>query len=255
MKVSLPTIFANPREAIARGRATATEGMQPLSPRDRIAAQKLQQAQEAARNLRTATDQSRDAEKARAAAKVKELRARLQMLKLAFANDPKKLAAIATQIARELAAAVQSYRAAGGAASDVSTGAAQTAAAPIASTGDQPGKPEDPSQPVASEAAAITTDPEEAGEAGEKREDAEKARAAERIEFQMTDKRGRHTIGPDRDAELVQDARALARELKALLRRKHAMDRNDPDIQSAERSLNAVDQTIGALPMAEAAVS
>jgi hypothetical protein len=54
------------------------------------------------------------AQQAQAAAKIAQLKARLNMLKLLYANDSGKLAAAAVQIARELARAVDNHVRAGG---------------------------------------------------------------------------------------------------------------------------------------------
>jgi len=113
MKISLAPFAAFAPVAQPRVGATGTAAA-PLSKAEEIAARKLQEAKSAVATLATIKTKTSDDERARAAQKVKELKARLQALKMIYASDPKKLAKAAAQIARELAAAVKSYTSAGG---------------------------------------------------------------------------------------------------------------------------------------------
>ncbi|WP_294252637.1 hypothetical protein [uncultured Sphingomonas sp.] len=253
MKLSLAPFAALAPAARPRSTGANAATTAPLSKKDEMAARKLEEAKQAVQTLATIKTKTKDDQKARAAQKVQELKARLQALKMIYAGDPKKLARAAAQIARELAAAVKSYTSAGGStvelagadSGDASAGAASPAAeakpdapaaganeaTPAAETAEKDKAP-DEADPTKPDAAALGTNKA----ADEKRAaDAARARA---------------------DDDFKNEARALARELKAALRRKDHKHRDeDPrdgsDKQSAEQALASVEQAIGALPMAD----
>ncbi|MBB5708796.1 hypothetical protein [Sphingomonas xinjiangensis] len=225
----------------------ASEPATPLSKKEEIAARKLQEAKNAVATLAAVKNQSRDAQKAVAAKKVKDLRARLQALKLIFAHDPKKLARVAAQIARELAGAVKAYVGAGGAAAELGGSDAgadsSSATVPAGAKGAEGEALEMGSPPVSADRSQADKADDEPnthapglGSTGNGKRDTDQAR-------------GRA------DAEFAADARALARELKAALRRREGNPRDEDDRRSAKEALASVDQAMGALPMVNVEVA
>jgi hypothetical protein len=90
----------------------------PVSAADALATGqadgKAQAAGEALATLEAMRRSGTDGGKARADAKIAELKTRLHLLKLLYAADAGKLAQAVVQIARELAEAVQDYVGSGG---------------------------------------------------------------------------------------------------------------------------------------------
>ncbi len=87
--MKLPTLsFA----ALAAVQPRTTGPASAVSKKDEMAARKLDEAKQAVQTLATIKTKTSDDQKARAAQKVKELKARLQALKMIYAGDPKKLA-------------------------------------------------------------------------------------------------------------------------------------------------------------------
>lgn len=246
------TVPAQPRTS---GAATA-----PLSKKDEMAARKLEEAKQAVQTLATIKTKTKDDQKARAAQKVQELKARLQALKMIYASDPKKLARAAAQIARELAAAVKSYTSAGG--STVELGGAEAADASASATAPAGETKADGAD--AGAGAGEATPAAEAAEAAEKDKAAAEGGAAKPKATALgtnkaaDEKRAADAARAKADDDFKNEARALARELKAALRRKDHKHRDeDPrdggDKQSAEQALASVEQAVGALPMADVA--
>jgi hypothetical protein len=220
-----------------------------------MAARKLQQAKDAVATLKTIKTKTGDDQKARAAQKVQELKARLQALKMIYAGDPKKLARAAAQIARELAAAVKSYTSAGGSTAELAGAdggdASASAAAPASeANADAPAAGAGEATP-----AAGTAEKDKAAAEGE----ASKPEATGLGTKKAADeKRATDAARAKADDDFKNEARALARELKAALRRKdhkhrHDTPRDDSERQSGEQALAAVEQEVGALPMADVA--
>lgn len=220
-----------------------------------MAARKLQQAKDAVATLKTIKTKSSDDQKARAAQKVKELKARLQALKMIHAGDPKKLARAAAQIAREFAAAVKSYTSAGGGTAELAgaeAGDASAGGAPPAGEAKAEG-----AAPGAGDAtpADETAEKDEAPAEGEASKPGAATSPATR---QADEKRAADAARAKADDDFKNEARALARELKAALRRKDHKHRDedprdDIDKRSAEQALASVEQAVGALPMADVA--
>lgn len=243
------TVPAQPRTS---GAATA-----PLSKKDEMAARKLEEAKQAVQTLATIKTKTKDDQKARAAQKVQELKARLQALKMIYASDPKKLARAAAQIARELAAAVKSYTSAGGSTGDL--GGAEAADASASATA-----PAGETKADGADAGAGAGEATPAAEAAEKDKAAAEGGAAKPKATALgtnkaaDEKRAADAARAKADDDFKNEARALARELKAALRRKDHKHRDeDPrdggDKQSAEQALASVEQAVGALPMADVA--
>jgi len=224
--------FILPKPAQPRAAPAAAA---PLSKKDEMAARKLQEAKDAVATLAAVRTKTSDDQKARAAQKVKELKARLQALKMIYAGDPRKLARAAAQIARELAGAVKSYVGAGGSAAELGSDAAgdgsnaPQASAPVDDS-NVAAPPADADAKLEAKAATDT--------ASLVKPEAEKSPA----------ERARNKA----DEDFRNDVRDLARALKAALRRKDPRHRDEDDQRSGEQALAAVDQAVGALPIAEA---
>ena len=238
--------------------AGKTDGAETPAKSDREA-RKLQAAKDAVAALKAMPRDNREAEKARAAEKVKELKARLQALKMIYAGDPKKLARIAAQMARELAAAVKSYVDAGGSADAAgAAGGSDVGAGAGASANAQPGAAKDAAGATgAAQAEGATGATATAATGGADAKDAD----AKEADAKNTDAKGEHAatggaqattlkLREDPDAEFKREASTLARELKAALRRRDPRDRDEHDHRSAEAALGSVDQAVGALPLA-----
>lgn len=234
--------------------ATGTTGGADAPAKSDREARKLQAAKDAVAALKAMPRDNREAEKARAAEKVKELKARLQALKMIYASDPKKLARIAAQMARELAAAVKSYVDAGGGAdalgaaggSDVGANAAPQANAQPGAA--QPGNEaaQAGGEAAQAEASAPGAAAPEAGKTGDAGADRAETKGAQAPTLKLRE---------DPDAEFKREASTLARELKAALRRRDPRGRDEHDMRSAESALGSVDQAVGALPLAAMTVA
>ncbi|WP_313535660.1 hypothetical protein [Sphingomonas sp.] len=255
--MKLPAVSFSALASLAPPRSTATGATANAVPsrQEEMAARKLQQAKDAVATLKTIKSKTSDDQRAREAQKVQELKARLQALKMIYAGDPKKLARAAAQIARELAAAVKSYTSAGGSTAELAGADSEDASASAAT----------PAGEAKADAPAAG-----GGEATPQAETAEKDKAAAEGEAAKPggtalgtnkaadEKRAADTARAKADDNFKNEARALARELKAALRRKYHKHRDDDprdggDLQSSEQALAAVEQAVGALPMAEVA--
>ena len=91
---------------------------------------KLEEARNALRSLSKPPNKAAEDRKAMARQKIEQLKARIRMLQMSAAMDPKGVAKLAAQLARELGAAVKAYASAGGSTADL--GAIPTAATPSA---------------------------------------------------------------------------------------------------------------------------
>lgn len=98
-----------------------------LAQRDKA---KLEEARNALRSLSKPPNQAAEDRKAMARQKIEQLKARIRMLQMSAAMDPKGVAKLVAQLARELGAAVKAYASAGGSTADL--GAIPTAATPSA---------------------------------------------------------------------------------------------------------------------------
>ncbi len=243
MKLSLAPFAAFAPVAQPRGAGTATPATAPLSRKDEIAARKLEEAKQAVATLAAVKTKSSDAQKARAAQKVKELKARLQALKMLYAGDPKKLARAAAQIARELAGAVKSYTSAGGSAIELGGADAGDASA----GGPAPAEADGAAGAPAAAGTEVPPKGAATSETGEEKPagTTPTATPAENGKSAATQAREKA------DEEFAREARDLARTLKAALRRKDPKHRDEDDRRSAEQALATVDQTLGALPIAD----
>ncbi len=255
MKLSAVSFSALASMAPPRSTATGAPTGAPTdaapSRQEEMAARKLQQAKDAVATLKTIKTTTSDDQKARAAQKVKELKARLQALKMIYAGDPKKLARLAAQIARELAAAVRSYTSAGGGAGDLGGADASEGAAGGTAAGEAP---TDAGEPDAAKSAA----PEAAApEPAQPDADADESKAEVPGTRPSTgDQRATGTARDKADEDFKNEARDLARALKAALRRKHAKHQDDDgDQRSGALALASVDQALGALPMSDVGVA
>jgi hypothetical protein len=203
---------------------------------------KAQAASEALATLDAVRRSGSDGGKARAVARIAELKTRLHLLKLLYAADAEKLAQAAAQIARELAEVVQAYVGAGGTAFAVQgTDVTIVGGANLTPT---PAPAED-----------VPQDP--AGVTGSADRSDGKATPAAGIETKPRNEAGRHDApaqpddGVD-DAAFANEARALANELRAILRRAERQHGTD-DHDTARGSLNDIDRAMAAMTQMPAA--
>ena len=180
-----------------------------------------------------------DGGKARAAARIAELKTRLHLLKLLYAADAEKLAQAAVQIARELAEAVQDYVGAGGTAfamqgTDVTiVGGANLTPTPA------PAEDVPVQDPAGAGRSDATATPAAGSEANTRSEAGRRDAAA-------------HPDDGAEDVAFANAARALANELRAILRhaeRQHGADDHD----AARGRLNDIDRAMAAMTQMPAA--
>lgn len=201
---------------------------------DRLAAQaeaKVRDARTAMEALQHRRTKASDERKAAAKQKIEQLKARLQMLQSMAAADPKGAARLATQLARELKAAVKEYSGGGaggfgsiGGGADTAVQAPTSEAAPAAGAS----APIEGAGPPAAPAPASGSDTE--GETSEEGKDGEEAGKSANPYQQAIDQQqaraaefNRRTAEAQADQEFIGEARKLAAQIKALVR--NATDR------------------------------
>jgi hypothetical protein len=194
-------------------------------PVQRADAHKVSAASETLRAVK------RDAEIARAHAsqKLQDLKAQLHLVDMMHTGDPARHGQAVSQIARELAASVQGFISVGGTPIDLSA----IDIDPIKDTAPPNAvSPTDPAVLVAAAALATTR--------GDVQYAATVQAAAAQRHAEAVDLTGAVTkvsnvtsvavtVGEDPDAAFARDARALARDLKASVRRRHEQDGDDGD--------------------------
>lgn len=191
------------------------------------------------------------AEQAQAAAKIAQLKARLNMLKLLYASDSGKLAAAAVQIARELARAVDDYVRAGGSGLSLGGSLATDPAAPFeagpADTGAAAPAPATAAAAAPAAQAAAAARHDATGDTGK----------GDTAAATGTGQTPAHTAlpglgGPNDPATVVADVHQLVRMLRDILReaerRHHA-----PDREQATSDLDQADAEIARVPTGYAA--
>jgi len=162
-----------------------------------------------------------------ASQKLQDLEAQLHLIKMMHTGDPARHGQAVTQIARELAASVQEFMSVGGTPIDLSAidiDPIKDTAAPNAVS------PTDPAVLVAAAALAITRGDVQYAAAiqaatAQRETDAVDLTSAVTKVSEVTSVAV--TVGEDPDAAFARDARALARDLKASVRRRHEEDGDD----------------------------
>lgn len=201
-------------------------------PVQRPDAHKVSAASETLETLRAV---KRDAEIARAHAsqKLQDLKAQLHLVEMMHTGDPARHGQAVTQIARELAASVQEFISVGGTPIDLSAididpikDTAPSTVPPNAVS------PTDPAVLVAAAALATTRGDVQHAAAVQA---ATAQRETEAVDLTSAVTKVSEvtsvavTVGEDPDAAFARDARALARDLKASVRRRHEQDGDDGD--------------------------
>ena len=201
-------------------------------PVQRPDAHKVSAASETLETLRAV---KRDAEIARAHAsqKLQDLKAQLHLVEMMHTGDPARNGQAVTQIARELAASVQEFISVGGTPIDLSAididpikDTAPSTVPPNAVS------PTDPAVLVAAAALAATRGDVQHAAAvqaatAQHETDAVDLTSAVTKVSEVTSVAV--TVGEDPDAAFARDARALASDLKASVRRRHEQDGDDGD--------------------------
>lgn len=204
----------------------------------------------ASETLETLRAVKRDAEIARAHAsqKLQDLKAQLHLVEMMHTGDPARHGQAVAQIARELAASVQAFISVGGTPIDLSAidiDPVKDTAPPKAVS------PTDPAVLVAAAAVAATrsdvqhTAVIQAATAQRDTEAADLTSAVTRVSDVTS---VAVTVGEDPDAAFARDARALARDLKASVRRRHEQDGDDGDAAAdhVDRALASPSNTTAA---------
>lgn len=224
--------------------------MTPFKASDEAREERLAAAAEAkARDAKAALEalsqrrsQASEERKAAARKKIEQLKARLEMLQSMAAVDPKGTARLAAQLARELGAAVKEYAAAGG---STSGAPAPAAPAPAPAEGQAEaqaptpvdGQAQGPTETGEREPASGGEDDGKAGNPYQKAIDEAQARAAD------LSRRGAEAKA---DMEFLGDAKRMAAQIKALIRK--AADAQ-PDDRDALQPSEAQDARAAAAAM------
>jgi len=246
-----PAVFADPQQF----GVTPVASVQPASMDDGIAdpgiadpnsidpqqphpahppaAHKVSGASETLETLRAA---KRDADIARAHAsqKLQDLKAQLHLVEMLHTGDPARHVRAVTQIARELAASVQEFISVGGTPIDLSA----INVDPIKDTNPPSTvSPTDPAVLVAAAAVATASrgnvQHAAAAQAATAQREAEAVDLTSAVTKVSTVTSVAVTVGEDPDAAFARDARALARDVKASVRRLHEQD-DDGDAAADE---------------------
>lgn len=207
----------------------------------------------AAETLETLRAVKRDADAARAhaAQKLQDLKAQLHLVEVLHAGEPGRHIQAVTQIARELAVSVQEFISVGGTPFDL--GAINID--PIRDT--NPPTTVNPTDPaVLVVAAAVAAAPRgdvqqaAAAQAAIAQHEAEAADLSSAVTKVSTVTSVAVTVGEDPDAAFARDARMLARDLKASVRRRSEQDSDDGDAAADEvdRVLASATDAPAALP-------
>lgn len=230
------------------------------SARDPLHAQRdarLKEAKAAVETLRQQSSSAADQRKAAAKKKVDDLKARIQALKMSMPSDPRALARMVAQLARELGAAVKAYGGNGGSMTDLASGASAdtpVADGPTSPSSAQPGPEAEPradgvtaeeagdgesgdADPSGAETRATPTDPYRKAVEAQQSQAADQARKAE---------------GVKADSEFVTTVKGLISDLKAMAKKaeadaKRSGDKgSDADAGAAGAALEATDNQVDA---------
>lgn len=234
---------------------------------------KLRDARSAVETLKqrnsAAADEARDRRKAAAKQKIDQIKARIRMMQMNGAADPKVLA----QLARELKAAVRMY---GGSGGGVTAGAGPDASAQATGEGaapsDVPGvENAQADSPVSTEETFASTAPEtsdaptdgeaktaeaETNSASETGRDNPYRRMADEAQSRLAEQ-SRRSAGEQADRDFLSDVRNLARQIKAMVARAEAQAASHPDqaadvretgraAAEAEQAVESVGRELGA---------
>lgn len=163
--------------------------------------------------------------KAQAAERVARIKEQLKMLRQMAGMDPKMIARVAAQLAKELAAAVKAYKAAGGTDADVSAA---------------PATPTTPPASEASEPAPVEINMADTAKA---------AQTYEKTQSQPPDPDGK-SADKEQDRAFLKDAGEILEELKgwvktqrARLKKSHLPDMMNPDLKDIRAAEKAFAET------------
>lgn len=224
-------------------------------------ADKVRDALTALQSLQTRTASAQEEKKAAARQKVEQLKARIQSLRMTMVGDPKSLAKMAAQLARELSAAVKAYAAAGGSTAGMSAPSAPATAAPTAEAA-----PADAGPPMRDPGGAApdtgdgTGETEASGDTNAKTDPYREVLERQQAEAAEP---SRKNADREADGKFAADVKALVNDLKAILRRadEEARRRGDqtesPDQKAATEALNDIQDALSEMapPMTGVAVS
>jgi hypothetical protein len=191
------------------------------------------------------TDQRAQAN-AMARQKVEMLKQRLKMLQMSSVGNPAGVARQVAQIAKELAAAVKSYVAAGGSAADVGTASSSntdTPSADAAQTGDAtaqaaPADAEKTSDDSSNDSRAADDKTGETKNPYDKAIDAMNAQAA---------KNGKAAAEKQEDADFLTGVKAVKQKLKELLAHAKASLGQSNDADEADTAMKALEKELANL--------
>jgi hypothetical protein len=232
------------------------------------AKQKLEAQKQALQQLKQLPKTLSDNAKANAQDRVSRLKKMIQQLRMMCAGNPKQMAKMVAQLAKELQAAVKEYVRAGGSQADVGSDTAAPAAddgssgetSDAAKSGDQADTADATAEAATAESEAKA---DEAGKAGEKdANDGDKPSASDPRAMEDMTKRYEASAQTSGDAkardEFFQDVREVEKKLKQMLdeikasaKRQHKAD--DKDIGDSEKALDDIDRTLSSPEGAAAA--
>lgn len=249
--MNIGSLFPAPANARTESLSDATTAREQR--RQTLAEAKLNDARAAVESLKRRTSDVSEEKKAAAKKKIEQIKARLQMLKMAMIGDPKAAARIAAQLAKELGAAVKAYAAAGGSAFD--PGASATAGTP-ATTGQEPASDADSGQ---AERAALSASTEDQNSEAASAESATAKPAnpyRQAIDAALTriGETARRSGERQADRDVLDEVKRLAAQIRALARQAATEADGAPEGDEAERAVARMDREINdavrALPAA-----
>jgi hypothetical protein len=254
----LPAAPATPSPAASSASPAARS---PASKYETEAAEKLQAQKDALATLKVLPKVTSDNAKMLAKQKVDQVREKIKQLKMLCAGDPKRLARLVAQLAKELGEAVKQYMAAGGSAGDVAASDTPQAApqdstsdektASATEQGDAAGKtnaPESGDSPSSASADAPAQASQDQSLNQTSQSDGQKssnAAAAYQKTSDALDKQLQPSAADKDKADFLDEVRGLERKIKeALKAAKSALLRKgkSKDTDDADEALKKLDQ-------------
>ncbi|ESQ85772.1 hypothetical protein AEAC466_00945 [Asticcacaulis sp. AC466] len=221
-----------------------------LTPREQArqaeAAAKLQTARDVIKVMAKSRTDQRAQANAMARQKVEMLKQRLKMLQMSSVGNPAGVARQVAQIAKELAAAVKSYVAAGGSAADVGIATPQNTEAP---SGDVAQKADAAAQAAPPDAEKASDDPSsDPKAAGDKTGEAKNPydKAIDALNTQAA-KSGKAAAEKQEDADFLTGVKALKQKLKELLAHAKAGLGQSNDTDEADTAMKALEKELANL--------
>ncbi|MDV6331607.1 hypothetical protein [Asticcacaulis sp. 201] len=221
-----------------------------LTPREQArqaeAAAKLQTAKDVIKAMANSRTDQRAQANAMARQKVEMLKQRLKLLQMSSVGNPAGVARQVAQIAKELAAAVKSYVAAGGSAADVGTASSSNTDTP---SSDATQKGAAAAQAAPGDAETASDAPSTDSKAGDDKTSETKNpydKAIDALNSQAA-KSGKAAAEKQEDADFLTGVKALKQKLKELLAHAKAGLGQSNDTDEADTAMKALEKELANL--------